>query len=122
MIFSHLDFRFFHDTRDGETDQLRRVFDNEGSTQFIQAHTQWKHRFNDDWTLNAGLHYSHLAFNNSKSLEPRAAIQWQMSPKQSISGSLGLHSTMEHLATYLFEGEVDEGQFLRPISDLNLSK
>lgn len=126
LIFSRLSFDFkFYDDDNTEQDKGENqilLFDNQGETNFIQAYSQWKHRFNGSWTLNTGLHYSQMTLNNEFSIEPRAAIQWKMNGRQSLSASVGLHSKMEHLATYIFEGTLPDGTVRTASDDLALSK
>lgn len=126
LIFSHLifDFEYFDDDDvDGDKSQNQiKLFDNQGETSFVQAYSQWKHRFDERWTLNAGVHYSQLLLNNEFSIEPRAALQWKVDEKQSLSASVGLHSKMEHLAAYLFEGTLPDGTVRTPNDELGLSK
>lgn len=120
IILSHLEFDFIYDEDEGEG--LTRLFDNEGDMQFLQAFAHWKHRFNPDWTLNAGLHYSQLLLNNNYSIEPRAALSWQVNPRQRWSFAAGLHSRMEHPAAYLFDGTLPNGRVHTPATHLELSK
>ncbi|GJM36237.1 MAG: prevent-host-death protein [Saprospiraceae bacterium] len=119
-IFSLLNFDFTHDEDNGEI--LSRYFDNTGSSGFFQSFAHWKHRFNDKWLLNTGLHYSQMTLNGKSSIEPRAAVQWQFSKRQSLSAAVGLHSKMEHLATYLFEGTFPDGTVHPAGKQLGLSK
>ena len=120
LIMSHLEFDFIYDEDEGEG--LTRFFDNQGKMQFFQAFAHWKHRFNEDWTLNTGLHYSQLLLNNNYSIEPRAAISWQVNSRQKLSLAAGIHSRMEHPAAYLFDGTLPNGQVHTPARDLELSK
>lgn len=126
VILSRLsfDFELYDDDNPDEDKGENQVllFDNSGSTNFLQAYAQWKHRFNEKWTLNTGLHYSHMTLNNEFSLEPRAALKWQIDNRQSLSAAVGLHSKMEHLATYLFEGTLPDGTVRTKNDDLALSK
>ncbi len=119
-IYSQLDFNFIHD-RDND-EGLSRYFDNDGNSGFVQAFAHWKHRFNDAWTLNTGVHYSQMTLNGKSSIEPRAAVQWQFSERQSLSAAVGIHSKMEHLATYLFEGTLPNGKVHPSGKHLGLSK
>lgn len=121
-IFSHSRFNFFADVRDEETDILERKFENAGNSNFVQAFAQIKNRLNESLTLNVGLHYSWLTLNDKMSLEPRAALQWQVNPRNTISAAVGLHSKMEHPAVYLFEGTLDDGTVIHSKENLGLSK
>ncbi len=121
FIVSQLGFDFTQD-EDEDGEGLRRYFDNHGNTQLVQAFAQWKYRLNESWTLNTGMHYTQLLLNNNFAIEPRASIQWQASPRQMFSASVGLHSKPEHLAVYLFEGTLSDGTVRVPAKNLELSK
>lgn len=121
FILSQLHFNFTEE-EDYNGEGLRRSFDNDGSTQLVQAFAQWKYRLNENWTLNTGLHYTQLLLNHNNALEPRAALQWQASPRQLFSASIGLHSKPEHLAVYLFEGTFADGTVHLPARNLELTK
>lgn len=122
LIGSQMGFNLTWSEFDDESDAMKTYLDNGGSTQFLQAYMQWKYRIRDQWTLNSGVHYSQLMLNNNYSLEPRLALKWQFSETQALSGAIGLHSRMEHLATYLFEGSLPSGRKIVPNSELELSK
>jgi hypothetical protein len=46
-------------------------------------------------SVQAGVHYLRYTFNQSKSLEPRASVQYQVGERQSVSVSYGLHSQLQ---------------------------
>ena len=125
-IFTHTSFDFTYDDddnfEDSKGDSLIRLFDNYGKGSFVEAFAQWKHRFDDRWTLNTGLHYSHFLLNNKFSIEPRAALEWRFSEKQALSAAVGLHSKREHLAAYVFEGTLLDGSERTANKDLELTK
>ncbi|HEX8656061.1 MAG TPA: TonB-dependent receptor, partial [Hymenobacter sp.] len=56
-----------------------------GTTAFSQAYGQWKHRFNNQVTLNAGLTASRFELNGSTAVEPRLGLRYQMSAASSVS-------------------------------------
>lgn len=120
LIGSHLGFDFILDEDDGEN--LHRYFDNSGSTQYLQAFAHWKHRFDDRLSINAGMHYSQLMLSYQQAWEPRFSLEWRASPTQKISAALGLHSKMEHLALYLFDGTLANGRVHMPARDTEFSK
>ncbi len=106
IIYGHnkADFRWDGMREPEQETKLINYFNNEGTGGLIQAFGQWKHKLNDDLIFNAGIHFSQMTFNNKFSIEPRTALQWNLNEKQTLSASIGLHSKMEHLNTYLFEG------------------
>ncbi len=120
VIISQMDFDFkFKET---DEDTLRIYLDNRGAAQMIQAFGHWKYRISEDWTLNTGLHYTLFTLNNNYSIEPRAGIQWQFSPKQTLSAALGLHSKPEHVSFYFIENTLPGGERIAPNKDLDMTK
>jgi len=112
-IIGWQEFKFNAEERNENIDQLITVFDNQGGTSLLQSFVQWKYRMNEQLTLNTGLHYSLMGLNNKMVLEPRAAISWQASKKSRFAFSAGLHSKMEPLALYLFEGKFPDGTMIK---------
>jgi hypothetical protein len=69
-----------------------------------------------------GLHYLQFALNNNYSIEPRMALKWQFSEKQSFNAGVGLHSKLEGVSTYLAKRYADDGTFTQPNKDLEVTK
>ena len=123
IILSQMDFLFNASERNEEqNDQLVTFFDKEGSSGFYQAYGQWQHRTKNKLTLNGGLHYSHFAFNNNYSIEPRLGLKWDFRSHQSFSAAMGLHSKLDHLILYMGEGASPEGAQIVSSKDLELNK
>src|SRR5690606_15989820 len=55
---------------------------------------------NDSWTFTAGLHGQYLTHNESKALEPRAAVKYTASPTNVFTLGYGLHSQVQPLYQY----------------------
>lgn len=69
----------------------------------FQPYVQWKYRITEKLTLNAGLHAQWLTLNeNSRSIEPRAGLSYQLAPKQMLSMGYGEHSQMQPMYIYFF--------------------
>ena len=70
-------------------------YDFEGNNYLAQAYFQWKYKYNERLLFTGGLHAQIFTINsNSKSLEPRAGMQWRVDDRSSLSLGLGLHSQM----------------------------
>jgi len=125
-IYSFSKFKFVYDDDDNFTedkgDEVIRFFDNHGEGGFLQAFGQWKHRFDDRWTLNTGLHYSLFLLNKKMAIEPRAALDFRLNDRQSFSAAVGLHSKREHLAAYVLDGQLLDGTDRHGNLDLDLTK
>lgn len=89
-----------------------------------QAYTNWNWKMNKKATLNVGLHYNHLFFNNSISVEPRASFKYKLSPRQSVSFGYGLHSQMQPIPVYFEKTFIDPArtQSIETNKDLGFSR
>jgi len=122
-IASFKDFAFYLDDDDPENAANRiRLFDNESANSFLQAYGLWKYKKNDRLSFMAGAHFSYLSGNNKSSIEPRISMRWKLNVNSEISLATGLHSKMEHLAVYTFEGKFKDGFTVLRNNDLPLSK
>ena len=78
----------------------RTLRDASGTTALAQLYGQWKHRFTDQLTLNAGVNALHFALNGRTVVEPRLGVQYQATPGSTLSLACGLHSALQSLPTY----------------------
>ncbi|TGE20203.1 TonB-dependent receptor [Hymenobacter elongatus] len=85
--------------------------DARGSTALSQLYAQWKHRFTDQLTLNAGLSASRFELNGSTVVEPRAGLQYQLTPASTLSAAYGLHSSLSPLLTYFYQSRQADGSY-----------
>ncbi|MEM9821830.1 MAG: TonB-dependent receptor [Bacteroidota bacterium] len=121
FVFNHMLFDYQSSSLNPFTFELENHFSNKGSSQLLQVYGHWKHRMNN-LTINSGLHYAHLFFNNTFSVEPRLALEWKISNRNALSVAAGLHSKMDNLGLYIVEGTLPNGAFRPQARDLKLSK
>ncbi|MBU2914625.1 MULTISPECIES: TonB-dependent receptor [Reichenbachiella] len=105
-----------------DQDRLENVLDDDGNTNRTQGFLTWKYRITEDLTMTSGLHGQHFALNNSYSIEPRAALKWETSPRNSVSIGAGIHSRMESAAVYLWKFQQSDGSYTQPNKSLEVSK
>lgn len=79
----------------------------QGNATLLEGFAEWKYRVSDNLTFNTGAHYLHLLYNNSKSIEPRFALRWDVNRKNSFSLGYGLHSMMQPQGIYFVQVEKD---------------
>ena len=96
--------------------------DATGTTALSQLYAQWKHRFSDALTLNAGLNTSRFALNGSTVVEPRAGLRYQASAASSLSLAYGLHSTLQPLLTYFTLTPQPDGRPAQTNRDLGFTR
>jgi hypothetical protein len=71
-----------------------KTLDQEEMLQLYRIYGQWLHKFTDDVSMNLGLNYMHLGYNQTKVLEPRASLRWKFAQKHAFSLGYGWHSQL----------------------------
>jgi hypothetical protein len=113
---------YYQKSKENETAPLKEVINSKGSTQTVQGFAQWQYKILEGVTLNGGLHYLHLLYNNSKALEPRASLKWELDKKNTISFGYGGHSQVQALGVYFAQVEQHDGSINHPNGDLDLTR
>lgn len=88
----------------------------------IRNFISWRHRLDERLSFVAGVHNMNVLFNDKSTIEPRLAINWQVSPTSSIQAGYGMHSNMESIHNYFARVEQPDGSFTEPNRDLDLLK
>lgn len=83
-----------------EAELLETVSEGKGHTALISAYNSSSVGLGDRWTLNAGIYGQLLTLNNKASIEPRAGVKWQASPKATLALAYGMYSRMEKMDVY----------------------
>ncbi len=121
VYLNQLFYNLNQNNYDEEQSEMITDINSKGNTQSIQAFSQWNYKASERLTFNFGLHYLQLLLNNSRSLEPRFSVAYELDEKQRLSFGYGLHSQVQPLGTYFAEKEVD-GEITLPNEKLDLSK
>ncbi|MEM9919123.1 MAG: TonB-dependent receptor [Bacteroidota bacterium] len=109
--------------RDGDgIEDWVTLYDFEEGMTILQAFAQAQYKINSDWTLNFGLHSQSLTLNNSFALEPRAAINWKVAPKHTLSVGYGLHHQTQPLPILLLQEETSPNVFESTNQDLDFTR
>jgi len=122
FVSSFTSFNLLSHRFDYLTEELIPELDRRGFTTLLEGYLDWKHRFNKNVTLIAGLHSMCLLLNGNYSLEPRLGLKWQFRPSQSLNFGFGLHSKMEPLSTYYAQQAVPDDSFRLPNKNLDFLK
>lgn len=99
LIATSLNYSFISKYK-GDLDVWQKELDSQGTSGFMQAYASWKHRLNETVTFVGGVHGLYFALNDTYSIEPRLAMNWQHSPNNIFSLGGGLHSKVESLLNY----------------------
>jgi hypothetical protein len=94
----------------------------EGNAYLLQPYAQWKWRFNEQLAATAGLHYQYFSHNGSQALEPRVALRWSMSQKQSLGAAYGDHSQLQPMYVYYAKTRYPDGSYGITNRDLGFTR
>lgn len=121
LIYSHAWHDFLSQDYDYVNGEEIELANASGWTNRLQAYSQSRFLLSNRLTLHAGLHALYFDLNQASSIEPRAGLEIKLDPRQRISVGYGLHSQVEHWATYNTQ-MVENGTMNRPNLDLDLLK
>jgi hypothetical protein len=71
-----------------------------GNTFLMQGYYQWKHRFNDKFSIISGIHFTYGGINHKFYAEPRLSGEYRVTRKVSLTAGTGVHSKMDPISTY----------------------
>ncbi len=101
IIYSNTDYKLYSEQYSYLNQFVETQVNNTGNTSMLQAYTQWKHRFSEQFQLNSGVHFLFSILNNKFYIEPRISAEYRVTEKQSLSFGLGLHSRVDAVSTYV---------------------
>lgn len=104
------------------TESLEQFINSQGSTNLLQTFSEWQYRPVEKLTFTGGVHYMELLLNHTFSVEPRAALRWEFSRKQSVSFGYGLVSQIQPLGIYFSEATDGTGNISMPNKKLEFTK
>ncbi len=76
-----------------------------------QAYTTWKHRFNQQLSLNTGLQAQYYSLSEQLLVAPRVSMQYIINGKHSVSLGYGLHNQEQSLYTSFTQTKRDDDTF-----------
>lgn len=85
----------------------RVTLDQNDQMLLFQTYAQWKHRFTEGLSLNAGLHFQTLTLNQTSALEPRIGLKYVARNKNVLSFGYGMHSLMQSPLIYFYQTNVN---------------
>jgi len=109
----------------------RDIFANTGSdsvrinvedvTSLYQGFATWRHRFNNKFSFNAGLHTQYYALNEQAVVEPRLGIQYMISGNQSLSIGYGIHNQVQSPYTSYVQTKISDTQYILTNTELKFT-
>ncbi|MDR0796377.1 MAG: TonB-dependent receptor [Tannerella sp.] len=108
-LFFDLDYSISPDIHHVPPGDMVNYAMGKGSSTLFSAFSQSSFRLNSRLTANVGLLGMYFQLNGKATVEPRAGIRWQASPKQTFGMAYGKHSRRENLDYYFVEISPREG-------------
>ena len=97
------------------------IRNTEGGAFLFQGFAQTKYKLTPKWTMVSGLYGQVLELNNSTSLEPRLAFQYQINGKQRLSIAYGRHAQMQPFPVYFNQTLTNTGDYVETNKDLDFT-
>jgi hypothetical protein len=88
----------------------------------FQSYAQWQHKFSDQFTFNAGIHYQYFEFNKTYSIEPRAGVRWELREGTALSAAVGLHSMLQPMYAYFQKTLLPDFTYVQTNTNLSMTK
>ncbi|WP_223252707.1 TonB-dependent receptor [Owenweeksia hongkongensis] len=102
------------------TPRLLADFDEQMST--LRNFISWKFQAFSNVTFITGIHQMNDFYNQNRTLEPRFAMDWRLTPNIDLTLGYGKHSTMESAHNYFAKVPNDNGTLTEPNRNLGLLK
>ncbi|WP_103071502.1 TonB-dependent receptor [Aquimarina sediminis] len=119
-ILSYLNYDVFGDNVRNNIQDI--MVNEEGNGTMIQAFAQAKYRFNKKLSSTFGFHSTYFSINEDFTIEPRAGIEYKITPKHTLSAGVGIHSRRMPLNQYFVKTEDNQGNIITPNEELDLMR
>lgn len=121
--YNHRFFGYqYLESPNGTQGPSRGKLEARGYMDIVQMHAQWKHRWKNNLTLNAGIHGIYFGINQSNSFEPRLSLKWEPHSRHNFTVSASRHSKLLHEAYYFVKGTDSEGNKVEGNQNLDVIK
>ena len=96
--------------------------DFKGGFNTAEAFFQSQYRLTEALSLNTGLHAQYFDKTEDFAVEPRAALNWQFLPRQSLNLGYGLHHQTQPLPVFLFRERQADGNYKETNTALDFTR
>jgi hypothetical protein len=122
MNVDFIDFSLYNRDLYANLDRDTVRLDVDDNTTLLQFHSTWKHRFNQNLSLNTGIHGQYYALSEQFVVEPRVSLQYIIDPKHSISVGYGLHNQAQNITTSYTQTKTASGAEVLTNKNLGFTK
>lgn len=100
----------------------KQIWDYQSNTNLVQVFAHLKYSVSSTLTLNAGVHSQYFFLNNSKTIEPRLGLVYNVTNKSSFNLGYGLHSQMQPFNVYILQSKDFAGNTFYNNKNLDFTK
>ena len=122
VVVNNIRFNFYQKSRENRNAPVEERINSSDNTQTVQAFAQWQYKPVNKLTLHAGFHYLNLLLNQSKAIEPRASLKFDLDKKNSLAVGYGLHSQVQSMGAYFAKSKTATGDWVYPNKELSFTK
>jgi hypothetical protein len=84
----------------------------EDTYQLYQAYSTWRHRFNNKFSINTGLHAQYYSLTDQAVLEPRIGASYVINGRHTLSAGFGVHNQAQNIYTSYVQTRQDDDYIL----------
>ncbi len=95
------------------------IYNFDENTNLFQAYVQGKYKITEDLSFNAGVHTQFLSLNNDFVIEPRAALNYDITDNHMVSLGYGMHHQTIPMPILLTRKDAGDGNFIETNTDLD---
>ena len=115
-----LDLNF--QTKNHIFEPIKQIWDYQGYTNLAQGYVHVKYSISSKLIVNTGIHSQFLSLNNSRSIEPRLGLIYNVTNKSSLNFGYGLHAQMQPINVYFLQTEDANGNIFYNNKNLDFTK
>jgi hypothetical protein len=115
-----LDLNF--QTKNHIFEPIKQIWDYKGYTNLAQGYAHVKYSISSKLIVNTGIHSQFLSLNNSRSIEPRLGLIYNVTNKSSLNFGYGLHAQMQPINVYFLQTEDVNGNIFYNNKNLDFTK
>lgn len=122
VTYAYYNYDLFESEWDSDLSRQVEYINTKKGAGLVQAYTLWKYRLNNNVTFVNGVHFLNFLLNKKFSIEPRAALKWQINNKHSLNFGFGVHSKIESIIAYNTILTNPDGKVTLPNINMDLTK
>lgn len=122
VIADRFQFDLIDSSYERELGGFRNLRQFEGGTELIQGYANWKHRFNGQLSMTAGVQGLYFNLNARTAIEPRLGFEYSVTEEHSVSLAGGLHHQLQPLPVYFVQTRVGEDNYIETNQNLDYTR